>query len=97
MGQYHTIEIEVNRPLTIHKEHWDSMYLDRINASSDVSKSAELAAIVMHSLGGSYVATLCLIGKALTVNKARIERRAPKKGTIKVVLITSPRESRGCD
>ena len=31
LGAYHTIDLELNRPFTIHKDLWDSVALDRLS------------------------------------------------------------------
>lgn len=76
MGQYHTIELETTRPVQIEKEHcWDSIFLDRVKEACNPGANADLAAIVMHE----GLAHVCVLTKALTLTKARIERRIPKK------------------
>ena len=47
MGQYHTLDIELNRKFTLSKEEWDTYSLDRLDVACDPTKSADLAAIVM--------------------------------------------------
>ncbi|CAM9164047.1 unnamed protein product, partial [Ectocarpus fasciculatus] len=76
MGQYHTIEIEGSRPLQIEKQYtWDSIFLDRVKEACNPGANADLAAVVMQE----GLAHLCLLTKSLTLTKARIERRIPKK------------------
>ena len=76
MGQYHTIEIEGSRPLQIEKQYtWDSIFLDRVKEACNPGANADLAAIVMQE----GLAHVCLLTKSLTLTKARIERRIPKK------------------
>ena len=53
MGQYHTMTLEIGHPITIIKECWDAIFLERLDASNtedpaNADKKAELAAIVMH-------------------------------------------------
>jgi protein pelota len=50
MGQYHTIDIEVNQPLRIQKERWDAVYLERLKEAADPSAKADVAAVVMQVL-----------------------------------------------
>lgn len=47
MGQYHTLDIELNRKFTLRKPEWDTYSLDRLELACDPTKSADLAAIVM--------------------------------------------------
>jgi protein pelota len=56
LGQYHTLDLELNRNFTIYKSEWDSIALDRIQEACDVKKRADVAAIVLQE--GKHV---CLI------------------------------------
>jgi protein pelota len=47
MGQYHTLDLETQRNVTIIKDEWDSVALDRVKDACDVSKKAEVGAIVL--------------------------------------------------
>lgn len=59
MGSYHTIDLELNRKVTIRKEEWDIISLDRLHKACDVTERAEVAAIVMQE--GSMISTfLCI-------------------------------------
>lgn len=75
MGQYHTLEIELNRPFTIIKENWDSIHMEQIQDLCDPIKKSEVAALVMQE----GLANLCLIKNTVTRTCARIERNLPKK------------------
>jgi protein pelota len=75
MGQYHTVEIELAKDLSIGKDSWDSIFMDRLQEASNPGAHADVAAVVMHE-GLCHV---CLLSKSMTVTKARIERRIPKK------------------
>ena len=75
-GQYHTIEIEVSRPIQIEKQYcWDSIFLNRVAEACNPGANADLAALVMHE----GLAHLCVLTNSLTLTKARIEKRIPKK------------------
>ena len=50
MGQYHTIDLELNSKFTIEKAHWDSITLKRIREATDVNLKAEVGAVVMQDL-----------------------------------------------
>ena len=47
MGQYHTLDLETQRNVTIIKDEWDSVALDRIRDACDVAKKAEIGAVVL--------------------------------------------------
>ena len=47
MGQYHTLDLETQRNVTIIKDGWDSVALDRIRDACDVAKKAEVGAMVL--------------------------------------------------
>lgn len=82
MGQHHTLELEIGRPFTIHKNYWDSMNLELLDEISDPMRKAEIAAVVMQE----GLAQLCLIKAAMTKTCARIERTIPKKKFVRYFL-----------
>lgn len=47
MGAFHTLDLECNRQVTIIKDSWDSIHLERLSDSSDVGQRAEVGAIVL--------------------------------------------------
>jgi len=75
LGQYHTLEIEKDHPISIEKPSWDAIYLERIDEAVDPGKLAEIAVVVMQE----GLAHLCLVTSAMTITKARIEKNIPKK------------------
>eukprot|EP01036_Dinobryon_divergens_P030536 gene30536-39794_t len=75
LGQHHTIELELNRPVHIHKENWDSVDLDVLEDAGDPTKKAEIAAVVLQE----GLASICLVKSSLTKVCAKIERTMPKK------------------
>lgn len=75
MGQYHTVTLEVGHQFVVHKDAWDSIYLDRVKDAVDAASKAELAAIVMQE----GLAHVCLVTPFMTQTRARIERKMPKK------------------
>lgn len=74
-GQYHTLEVEVNRKITILKPNWDAIFLKRLEEASDITKTADVAAIVITE-GKSH---LCLLTNHMTIEKQKIEKSIPKK------------------
>ena len=47
LGAHHTLEIELQRPFTVTKEHWDSVALERIQSACDPGAAADVAAVIM--------------------------------------------------
>lgn len=83
LGQYHTLEIELNRPFTVTKEHWDVIYHELLEDISDPMKKADIAALVMQE----GLANLCLIKSAMTKTCAKIERNLPKKKQVSILFL----------
>lgn len=75
MGQYHTIDIEIGKKLVIGKQCWDSIYLDRLKEATDITKSADIAAVIL----SEGVAHVCLITPHQTIERQKIEVNIPKK------------------
>lgn len=78
MGQYHTIDIELNQSMKLEKDCWDTIALERLDEACDPGAKADLAAIVMQE----GLANVCLITSSMTISKAKIERRMPKKNQV---------------
>jgi stalled ribosome rescue protein Dom34 len=79
MGQYHTIDLELERPFTVEKECWDSIFMELLDDACNPTKKAELAAVVMQE----GLANVCLITSSMTVVKAKVERRIPNKSQVR--------------
>ncbi|KAF2936318.1 hypothetical protein DAI22_04g294400 [Oryza sativa Japonica Group] len=75
IGQFHTVELELKRQFTLTKELWDWLALDTIQQACDPTASADLAVILMQE----GLAHLFLIGRSITVTRARIETSIPRK------------------
>lgn len=75
VGQYHTVELGINRPVSLWKPCWDAIYLDRLHMASDASATAEAAVILMQP----GLAHVNLITSHMTSTVARIETAIPKK------------------
>ena len=75
LGAYHTIEVEVNRKLSISKPVWDGIFLKRLEDATDLGKSADVAAIVLTE-GKAH---LCLLTQHMTIEKQKFEKSIPKK------------------
>lgn len=75
MGAYHTIDLEVNRKVTLIKAEWDSVSLDRIELATDPTKHADCAAVVMQD----GLAHVCLVTASMTIVRAKIDVTIPRK------------------
>lgn len=75
MGAFHTLDLEVNRQLTVTKDSWDSIHLERLTEASDVGSRAEVGAVVL----GEGTAVVCLLTEHMTVVRQRIEVPQPRK------------------
>ncbi|PVU84522.1 hypothetical protein BB561_007039, partial [Smittium simulii] len=75
VGQYHTLDLELNQPFTIEKNEWDFVSLNRITEACDINKKADVAAVVMQE----GLANLCLLTQHMTIVKQRIQVPIPRK------------------
>ncbi len=75
MGAYHTIDLELNKKFEITKPEWDSIDLERVEMACDVTKSADVAAIVMQE----GIAHICLITSSMTIVRSKIDMAIPRK------------------
>lgn len=68
-GQYHTLDLELNRPFTLWKKHgWDSVAVQTLRDSLNQDKDGAIAAVVMHE----GLANICLITEYQTLIKQRV-------------------------
>lgn len=75
IGAYHTIDLFVGSTLTLIKEEWDIISLERIDEACDITKSADVGAVVLQE----GLANICLITNTMTVVRQRIEVSIQKK------------------
>lgn len=75
LGQYHTLELALQRNFTLSKTNWDSIYLERIDVACDLKHSAEIGAIVMQP----GLANICLVTTHMTQVRQKIELAIPRK------------------
>ncbi|KPM08303.1 eRF1, BTB, and Kelch domain containing protein [Sarcoptes scabiei] len=75
MGQYHTIDIELNRKFTLSKQEWDVYALERLDLASDPAKSADLGAVIMNE----GIAHICLVTESMTLVRSKIDVHVPRK------------------
>ncbi|KAK9423816.1 putative Protein DOM34-like protein [Seiridium unicorne] len=80
IGQYHTLDLELNRPFTIWKSlGWDSVAQETLQEALKQDKEGAVAAVVMQE----GVANICLITEFRTILKQRVESTIPKKRAAK--------------
>lgn len=75
MGAYHTLDLELNRKLTLEKAEWDSVDLERVDLACDVTQSADVAAVLMQD----GLAHICLITPNMTLVRSKIDVAIPRK------------------
>lgn len=74
-GQYHTLDLELNKRFFVVKPVWDSMALRQLSNACDQSKHSDLAVVIMQE----GLAFVCYISKSMTVQKAKVEVNIPRK------------------
>lgn len=76
VGQYHTLDLELNRNFTLEKaEGWDSVARDLVKEACDPVKSSEAWAVVMEE----GIANICVLTGSRTVLRQKVEGRIPRK------------------
>lgn len=75
MGQYHTIDLELNRKFVLTKNYWDIVSMERVDEACDATKQADLGAVVMQE----GIAHVCLVLSTMTIVRAKIEVNIPRK------------------
>ncbi|KAG2175789.1 hypothetical protein INT44_000267 [Umbelopsis vinacea] len=75
MNSYHTIDLELNRNFTLFKNEWDTIALERVEDACDITKQADVAAIVCQE----GLANICLVTQHMTIVRQRIETPIPRK------------------
>ncbi|CAK7203141.1 Translation factor pelota [Sporothrix eucalyptigena] len=72
LGQYHTLDLELNRPFTLWKQHgWDSVAKDELREALREDKGDALAAVILGD--GNNTANICLITEFQTIIKSRLD------------------------
>ncbi|KAG2453121.1 hypothetical protein HYH02_002451 [Chlamydomonas schloesseri] len=75
LGAYHSLELELGRAFTLRKAAWDALDIERVRQATDVSLSADLAAVLITE----GLAHVCLVGGSTTLVRARVEANLPRK------------------
>lgn len=85
IGQFHTLDLELNRNFTLEKEvgadgegvGWDSVAVEQLKDAVDEggNRRAEAVAVVMQE----GLAHICFIGQFQTILKQKVEMSVPRK------------------
>ncbi|KAJ1921479.1 Translation factor pelota [Tieghemiomyces parasiticus] len=75
LGAFHTLDLELRQNFTLAKAEWDFFTLGKIDEACDLSKRAEVGAIVLQE----GLANVCLLTQNMTVVRQRIETPVPRK------------------
>lgn len=76
VGQYHTLDLELNRNFTLEKaEGWDSVARNLVKEACDPVKSSEAWAVVMEE----GIANVCVLTGSRTVLRQKVEGKVPRK------------------
>jgi len=74
-GSFHTLDIELNRKLSITKERWDQHHLDILTESGEAGHTAEVGAVIL----GEGRTIVCLLTNHMTIVRQRIQVALPRK------------------
>ena len=77
MGQYHTLDVLMNQKFWVSKDDWDSINIKRLYESCDLSKKAEIGAVVLQE----GLAHVCLITSTITIPLQKVDTTVAKKRT----------------
>lgn len=80
IGQYHTLDLELQRNFTLEKdaqdgEAWDSVAREQLTEAIDQTRGTEAVAVVMQE----GIANICFITQYQTVLRQRVEHAVPRK------------------
>lgn len=75
MGAYHTLDLETNRDVTVYKNLWDIISLERVQNATDPTQYADVGAVVMQE----GMAIICVVTSTMTIVRAKIEVAIPRK------------------
>ena len=76
MGARHTIDIRKYYSITLEKDCWDAIYIDKLREIVKSSETSDLYAIVLQE----GLANICIIRNSMCFVKSRIEKLIPGKG-----------------
>ncbi len=83
IGQYHTLDLELNRNFNLEKEvegkdgeqGWDSVAREQLEEATNPQKKAEIVAVVMEE----GLANICFVTQFQTILRQKVELRVPRK------------------
>ncbi|KAF8948641.1 hypothetical protein BGZ47_003575 [Haplosporangium gracile] len=75
LGTFHTIDLEMNRSFTLIKPEWDVIALERVQEACDITKKADVAAVVCQE----GLANVCLLTSSMTIIRQHIDCPVPRK------------------
>ncbi|KAG0329084.1 hypothetical protein BGZ99_003468 [Dissophora globulifera] len=75
LGTFHTIDLEMNRSFTLLKPEWDVIALERVQEACDITKKADVAAIVCQE----GLANVCLVTSSMTIIRQHLDSPVPRK------------------
>jgi protein pelota len=80
IGQYHTLDLELQRNFTLEKdaldgEAWDSVATEQLKEATDANRGTETVAVVMQE----GLANICFLTQYQTVLKQKVETNIPRK------------------
>lgn len=87
MGQYHTLELELNFTYSLEKGLWDRLHLDCLKEAADPGRKAEVLCVVVDE----GLCHICLVTSNMTITKARIEKTFPKKNHVSCAISPASR------
>lgn len=76
LGSHHTLDIDFYKPVTIEKDLWCEIDIERMKESVNIDKSADVGCILMQD----GLAHICLIKNKITIVKSKIEKNISRKG-----------------
>lgn len=76
LGAYHTHTIGLGDSVKVHKQFWDKVDFDRVTASIDDTRNAELGVILISQDG---IANICAVSDTMTMFKKKISCKIPSK------------------
>jgi len=87
MGAHHTLDIELNNKLTLGKECWDFMYLQSLDAATDVHKTSEVAVVLIEAGTANFHLLTAVLAKDVhRVSVALPRKRVTTTGYDKAVI-----------
>ena len=75
LGAYHTLDLDLQRPLTVEKTNWDAMDVLRLREAANPTANADLAILLItEGLGNLFV-----VGPSVVSHVQKVEKQMPRK------------------